>query len=203
MSERLILQKDPDIIVTGQDLYDFQNARLESVRFGVGEMAVNLDAASHLDKQTRVVVFLASLGLPSVDIGNMLSITPGHVKSYYIGMALRELGMQRRYGFARHLIDVNALVPIKRHPPLKLSPRHIDIIDLITQGYESSSIASDLGLKEQTVKDHVYNATRKNDILGRAQLGLATLMSGQIEGYPAANLPPPLYPGFEQRRIRW
>jgi DNA-binding NarL/FixJ family response regulator len=191
MSETLIIQKDPLITVTGENLYDFPQSRVESVTFGPGELAVNLEAAPGLLVKESQIVFLASLGMSNADIGAMLYLTPSHVKGGILRPILQAWHIQRRSGLARRLFDSGAYVPVTSYPSLILQPREQETINHVTQGYTGKEIGSRIYMAESTTKEYLTNASKRNGIRGRVQLALAALMAGQIEGYPAANLPPP------------
>ncbi len=65
-------------------------------------------------------------------------------------------------------------------PRAALSPRELDVVELIAVGMSGSEIAQELHLAHNTVRTHVRNAMRKVDARARAQLVAKALGEGMV-----------------------
>ncbi len=63
-------------------------------------------------------------------------------------------------------------------PPL--SPREMEVLRLITQGMSNKEIANQLGISEQTVKNHVTAILRKLNVEDRTQAAVYALQYGWV-----------------------
>jgi DNA-binding NarL/FixJ family response regulator len=61
-----------------------------------------------------------------------------------------------------------------------LSPREMEILQLITRGYSNKEIAHELGISRQTVKNHMTSILRKLSVNDRTQAALYALRRGWI-----------------------
>ncbi|HHW57724.1 MAG TPA: response regulator transcription factor [Clostridia bacterium] len=61
-----------------------------------------------------------------------------------------------------------------------LTPREIEILELISKGYSNKEIAQKLFLSEKTVKNHVYNIFKKLDVKDRTQAAIYMLKNETI-----------------------
>ncbi|MBI3979246.1 MAG: response regulator transcription factor [Chloroflexi bacterium] len=57
----------------------------------------------------------------------------------------------------------------ERKRPIQLSPREAAIVQAVSGGATNREIALDLGISEQTVKNHLHNAFRKLGVFSRTQ----------------------------------
>jgi DNA-binding NarL/FixJ family response regulator len=57
----------------------------------------------------------------------------------------------------------------------KISGRELEVIELVAQGCSNKAIARSLGLKEQTVKNHLAHVMQKLDLASRVELALFAL----------------------------
>jgi len=60
------------------------------------------------------------------------------------------------------------------HPPVsvtgpELTPREIEVLDLMARGMNNAAIAKTIFISEQTVKNHISNIMRKLDVTDRTQ----------------------------------
>jgi len=62
-----------------------------------------------------------------------------------------------------------------------LSPREVEILDRIAQGRTNRQLADDLGISEQTVKNHVSSVLRKLSVNDRTQAVVYALREGLIQ----------------------
>ena len=63
---------------------------------------------------------------------------------------------------------------------IPLSPREMEILQLIAQGYSNKEIAHELGISRQTVKNHMTSILRKLSVNDRTQAALYALQRGWI-----------------------
>ena len=61
-----------------------------------------------------------------------------------------------------------------------LSPREMEILQLISRGYSNKEIAHELGISRQTVKNHMTSILRKLSVNDRTQAALYALRRGWI-----------------------
>jgi DNA-binding CsgD family transcriptional regulator len=61
-------------------------------------------------------------------------------------------------------------MPGSAEPPPGLSPREIEVVDLVALGYPNRAIADSLGIAENTVKKHVSRTLAKTGCASRTQL---------------------------------
>lgn len=60
-----------------------------------------------------------------------------------------------------------------------LTPRELRVAERVARGFSNRGIAGDLGLSEQTVKNHLSNIYRKMGLQNRAQLGALHFQRGR------------------------
>jgi DNA-binding NarL/FixJ family response regulator len=61
-----------------------------------------------------------------------------------------------------------------------LSPREMEILQLIARGYSNKEVAHELGISRQTVKNHMTSILRKLSVNDRTQAALYALRRGWI-----------------------
>ena len=73
---------------------------------------------------------------------------------------------------------------LRRDPPLltSLTPREIEVLSLIAQGYTNREIARDLSISVKTVKTHVGNILSKLHMVDRTQAALYAVRQGLVPG---------------------
>lgn len=57
-------------------------------------------------------------------------------------------------------------------PPERVSGREMDVIELVARGLENKEIARELGIREQTVKNHLSSAMRKLGVRNRQEVAI-------------------------------
>jgi len=67
-----------------------------------------------------------------------------------------------------------------------LSPREVEILEIIMSGSTNKQIAYELGISEQTVKNHVTSILRKLSVNDRTQAVVYAIRQGWIELPPAS-----------------
>ena len=79
---------------------------------------------------------------------------------------------------ARKVLE-ELLRPSSRPPtPDPLTPREVEVLQLVAQGLENSEIAEKLVITEATVRTHVSNITAKLHVASRTQAALYALREG-------------------------
>jgi DNA-binding NarL/FixJ family response regulator len=61
-----------------------------------------------------------------------------------------------------------------------LTPREIEILDYIARGYLNKQIAIELGISEQTIKNHVTSILRKLNANARTEAVVLAIKQGVI-----------------------
>lgn len=64
--------------------------------------------------------------------------------------------------------------------PVSLSPREIDILRLIAQGYSNQEICQQLSLGDMTVKVHVRHILSKLNLASRTQAAIYAMRIGLV-----------------------
>lgn len=65
-------------------------------------------------------------------------------------------------------------------PSASLSPREMEILELVTDGISNKDIAQKLGISQQTVKNHVTTILRKLQVDDRTQAAIFALRQGWV-----------------------
>lgn len=65
-------------------------------------------------------------------------------------------------------------------PMASLSPREMEILELVTRGISNKDIAQQLGISQQTVKNHVTAVLRKLQVHDRTQAAIYALRHGWV-----------------------
>lgn len=66
------------------------------------------------------------------------------------------------------------------HGETDISPRELEVIELVVDGYTNGEIGELLGLSVRTVQEHVASARRKLGARSRTQLAVMALRSGLV-----------------------
>lgn len=183
-----VLVEDPFIELTWRDLstrgtetyFPGPNARLESLRFRAGEIAVGGFIAVPTIQSVKCGV-LATTGLNNSEIGEVLFLSEDTVKTHLRRFFAR-YEVHDREAVARKMF-ASGFFTIARHcEELKLSAGEWDVIDCITLGMTNKEIGEQLDISHLTVKSHLTRIARKNNGMGgREQLALNALLSSQID----------------------
>ncbi|MFE7590885.1 response regulator [Kitasatospora sp. NPDC057512] len=74
-----------------------------------------------------------------------------------------------------------ASVPVPVSGPVELTPREIEVWQLLATGLDNAEIASAMGISVSTVKNHITNVFAKLGVRDRAQAVIAAYESGLVE----------------------
>lgn len=80
-------------------------------------------------------------------------------------------------------------------PPLRLTRRQSQVVELVARGLANKQIAAELGISERVVKGHVSDLLRKVDVPNRAGL-IAAVMAARGLGLPTDVSRPELDPAL-------
>lgn len=84
--------------------------------------------------------------------------------------------------------------PVERPPtPDPLTPREVEVLQMVAQGLSNQEIAERLVISETTVRTHVSNILSKLHLASRTQAALYALREGlaSLDESPSADTPPP------------
>jgi DNA-binding NarL/FixJ family response regulator len=76
---------------------------------------------------------------------------------------------------------VRPLATRPSRPGRRVTPRELDVLQLIADGLANNAIADSLEVSEETVKTHVQHLLRKTHARGRAHAVAIGLRSGLID----------------------
>lgn len=65
-------------------------------------------------------------------------------------------------------------------PYVSLSPREMEILELVTAGFSNKAIAYQLSISHQTVKNHMTTILRKLRVEDRTQAAVLALRNGWV-----------------------
>ena len=173
--------------IVEQRYYADDPAYLASCRTSVGFTIADIPRLIPLTSRQRLILEEAR----RAGVGEAFTV-PGHIPGESNGIATfavragRELPSHRlpmaqlvgafAYEAARRLrADLD-----KRSGPVTLSARQIECVLYVAKGKTDWEIAQILGIREDTVTEHVDEARRRYDVAKRAQLVVRALYDGHI-----------------------
>jgi len=141
--------------------------------------AARVGAAAYVRASTDVDLFLATLRRAAA---GQFPIDEEVVR--YPAVAARILA-QFREDSAADALGTELPAPRPEPPPLgplfvKLSPREIEILDLVARGNSNKIIGRKLSISDQTVKNHVSAILRKLEVNDRTEAVVYALRNGWI-----------------------
>jgi DNA-binding NarL/FixJ family response regulator len=93
------------------------------------------------------------------------------------GVVLKESSVSELYSAVAHIRTGHAVMPARWHAvpdTVALTPRHVDVLELVAQGYSNEEIAERLGLRPNTVKFHISEIFRRLGVRNRIE-AIATI----------------------------
>ncbi len=81
----------------------------------------------------------------------------------------------------RALLETPTVAASKEQPPELLTPREIEVLRLLAQGYTNRQIAEELKVSTRTVETHRANVTGKLDLTSRVELLRYATQHGLID----------------------
>ena len=88
------------------------------------------------------------------------------------GVVLKESSVAELYSAIAHIRTGHAVMPVRwRAVPdaVALTPRHVDVLELVAQGFSNDEIADKLGLRPNTVKFHISEIFRRLGVRNRIE----------------------------------
>ena len=88
------------------------------------------------------------------------------------GVVLKESSVAELYAAIAHIRTGHAVMPARwRAVPdtVALTPRHVDVLELVAQGFSNEEIAQHLGLRPNTVKFHISEIFRRLGVRNRIE----------------------------------
>jgi DNA-binding NarL/FixJ family response regulator len=88
------------------------------------------------------------------------------------GVVLKESSVAELHGAIAHIRTGHSLMPARwRAVPdaVALTPRHVDVLELVAQGFSNEEIAAQLGLRPNTVKFHISEIFRRLGVRNRIE----------------------------------
>ena len=88
------------------------------------------------------------------------------------GVVLKESSVAELYGAIAHIRTGHSVMPARwRAVPdtVALTPRHVDVLELVAQGFSNEEIAAQLGLRPNTVKFHISEIFRRLGVRNRIE----------------------------------
>jgi two-component system, NarL family, nitrate/nitrite response regulator NarL len=88
------------------------------------------------------------------------------------GVVLKESSVSELYSAIAHIRTGHAVMPARwRAVPdaVALTPRHVDVLELVAQGFSNEEIAQQLGLRPNTVKFHISEIFRRLGVRNRIE----------------------------------
>jgi DNA-binding NarL/FixJ family response regulator len=127
-----------------------------------------------LTPRLREVISLVAQGLNNKQIADQLSVTENTVKNH-LKYVLAKLDARDRaqlvaIAYRLGLLDPGDASEALRERLTDLTPRLRDVFSLVAQGLNNKQIADQLGITENTVKNHLKYVLAKLDARDRAQL---------------------------------
>jgi DNA-binding NarL/FixJ family response regulator len=101
------------------------------------------------------------------------------------GVILKESSVAELYGAIAHIRTGHSVMPARwRAVPdaVALTPRHVDVLELVAQGFSNEEIAAQLGLRPNTVKFHISEIFRRLGVRNRIEAIAHVDRDGAIAG---------------------
>jgi len=128
-----------------------------------GECAETIDRLLAIGLESKLVLLAAETTDEIVLCANSRRID---------GVILKESSVAELYAAIAHIRTGHAVMPARwRAVPdtVALTPRHVDVLELVAQGYSNEEIAQHLGLRPNTVKFHISEIFRRLGVRNRIE----------------------------------
>jgi DNA-binding NarL/FixJ family response regulator len=128
-----------------------------------GECAETIDRLLAIGLQSKLVLLAAETTDEIVLCANSRRID---------GVVLKESSVAELYAAIAHIRTGHAVMPARwRAVPdtVALTPRHVDVLELVAQGFSNDEIAQHLGLRPNTVKFHISEIFRRLGVRNRIE----------------------------------
>jgi DNA-binding NarL/FixJ family response regulator len=128
-----------------------------------GDCAETIDRLLAIGLQSKLVLLAAETTDEIVLCANSRRVD---------GVVLKESSVAELYAAIAHIRTGHAVMPARwRAVPdaVALTPRHVDVLELVAQGYSNEEIAQQLGLRPNTVKFHISEIFRRLGVRNRIE----------------------------------
>jgi DNA-binding NarL/FixJ family response regulator len=145
------------------------------------------DSLGHRPQMKTIV--LSSLDDPSERNGAFGAGAAAYVlKSAHpddIALAVRQV-FDQSIAFAHRAVHTAEQAPVAARETRDLTPREIEILQLVAEGHSNSRLARMLWVTEQTVKFHLSNIYRKLDVSNRTEASRWAQVHGLLAPVPVS-----------------
>lgn len=179
----LILSQTPDVAIVDVNLPGM-NGQALATRVALARIKTRLILLTAYD-DTQQRLYAMRLGVSAyctkdVQPAQLVEIIRGvHQGNFYVNGQRYTADELRRWINAE---DGNGSVDLTAESEIiePLSPREMEVLTYLTQGYSNKEIAQSLGISHQTVKNHVTAVMRKIGVGDRTQAALYALKRGWV-----------------------
>lgn len=183
-AEHRVLEYNPYIALGGSALYEQNLGRITDIEFDDGSVTVDA-AASPFSHAEFPVVLLTSLGFTSQDIAYITRKQVGTIRSQIkhsleIINETRLTPTSKKVGFARYCLESHVYALDQPRRNLRVSTAEYRLLEPLSYGESSNTIADKLGVKPSTVDTHIKNIAKRNGLYKRERIVLAAFMSRQV-----------------------
>lgn len=181
---KLILSTNPDVAIVDVNLPGM-NGQALATRVALAKVKTRLILLTAYDDNLQRL-YAMRLGVSAyctkdVQPEQLLEIIRGVYRGYYYvsGQKLTASELQRWLNAedGEEIVDL----PVENEMIETLSPREMEVLTYLTQGYSNKEIAQSLGISHQTVKNHVTAVMRKIGVGDRTQAALYALKRGWVQ----------------------
>ena len=190
---RMILESDPDIEVVAE-AGDAESA----ARYVLGHkpsvvlLDISMPGESSLDLIPRIIESSPETAVVILTMQTELAFAQRALKNGARGYVLKQAAAEELVSAIRSVLAGGtylnpelgarlAAMPEGASPPDQLTPREVEVLNLLAQGYMNPEIAEKLVLSVRTVETHRANLQRKTGLTTRAELNAYAADHGLIE----------------------
>ena len=197
---RLVAQHRPDVLVLDVNLPDpAPGPRPEARAEGSGQALNGVEVTRQLCAQgaTTAILILTAYDDSQTVFGLLESGATGYVLKdealETLVSAVRAAAQGQNWlspAVARQVVGraVGQAAPEPpQSPPLPLTPREMEVLQLLAQGLDNAAIAQRLVLTKRTVQNHVSNIYGKLEVTTRTEAALYAIRHGLVQVLPAGD----------------
>lgn len=180
----LVNQLQPEVVVLDVNLPDMNGLQVaQALKSEHPEIAVVMLTAYHDNAQVIYAMRAGASAYCAKDISpdDLIQIIRDVANAYYVVEGRRVDRDQLEHwiqGKIESIIGPYAIEPEQHFVPL--SPRETEILQSVTRGMSNKEIATDLGISQQTVKNHMTSILRKLNVEDRTQAAVMALRHGWV-----------------------
>src|SRR3954470_807169 len=109
------------------------------------------------------------------------------MKAGATGLVMKKTPLDRLLGAVRTILEGEQYIPpdlalrVRERMPAHLSPRELDVLQMLGRGFSNKEIGAELGVVEGTVKIHVTNIFGKLGVSDRTRALLTAIKRGIVQ----------------------